>query len=82
MSISALAIPYRKRLRPGARLALKAEGGVLPLRWIVNGAPVGDRTCAGKRHGRLMGRALSACRSWMPKAQQTACWCALSKPQR
>jgi hypothetical protein len=27
-----------------------------------------------------MGRALSACRSWMPKAQQTACWCALSKP--
>jgi hypothetical protein len=27
-----------------------------------------------------MGRALSVCRSWMPKAQQTACWCALSKP--
>jgi penicillin-binding protein 1C len=26
--------------RLGARLALKAEGGVLPLRWIVNGAPV------------------------------------------
>lgn len=25
---------------PGARLALKAEGGVLPLRWIVNGTPV------------------------------------------
>ena len=24
----------------GVRLALKAEGGVLPLRWIVNGAPV------------------------------------------
>ena len=27
---------------PGTRLALKAEGGVLPLRWIVNGAPVGE----------------------------------------
>jgi penicillin-binding protein 1C len=27
---------------PGARLALKAEGGVLPLRWIVNGVPVGE----------------------------------------
>ncbi|MGC2221625.1 MAG: penicillin-binding protein 1C [Methylocella sp.] len=26
----------------GARLALKAEGGVLPLRWIVNGTPVGE----------------------------------------
>jgi penicillin-binding protein 1C len=26
---------------PGARLTLKAEGGVLPLRWIVNGVPLG-----------------------------------------
>ncbi len=25
-----------------ARLALKAEGGVLPLRWIVNGVPLGE----------------------------------------
>jgi penicillin-binding protein 1C len=25
---------------PGARLVLKADGGVLPLRWIVNGVPV------------------------------------------
>ncbi|MGH6864053.1 MAG: penicillin-binding protein 1C, partial [Methylocella sp.] len=28
--------------KPGARLALKADGGVLPLRWIVNGAPIGE----------------------------------------
>ncbi|MGH6836160.1 MAG: penicillin-binding protein 1C [Methylocella sp.] len=27
---------------PGARLSLKAEGGVLPLRWIVNGVPLGE----------------------------------------
>ena len=27
---------------PGARLSLKAEGGVLPLRWMVNGAPLGE----------------------------------------
>jgi penicillin-binding protein 1C len=27
---------------PGARLALKAEGGVLPLRWIINGVPIGE----------------------------------------
>ena len=27
---------------PGARLALKAEGGVLPLRWIINGVPLGE----------------------------------------
>jgi penicillin-binding protein 1C len=27
---------------PGARLSLKAEGGVLPLRWIVNGVPIGE----------------------------------------
>ena len=27
---------------PGARLTLKAEGGVLPLRWIVNGVPLGE----------------------------------------
>jgi penicillin-binding protein 1C len=27
---------------PGARLSLKAEGGVLPLRWIVNGVPLGQ----------------------------------------
>jgi penicillin-binding protein 1C len=27
---------------PTARLALKAEGGVLPLRWIVNGLPLGE----------------------------------------
>ncbi|QBR69968.1 penicillin-binding protein 1C [Beijerinckiaceae bacterium] len=27
---------------PNARLALKAEGGVLPLTWIINGAPVGN----------------------------------------
>jgi penicillin-binding protein 1C len=26
----------------GARLTLKAEGGVLPLRWIVNGLPLGE----------------------------------------
>jgi penicillin-binding protein 1C len=25
-----------------ARLTLKAEGGVLPLRWIVNGMPLGE----------------------------------------
>jgi penicillin-binding protein 1C len=25
-----------------ARLTLKAEGGVLPLRWIVNGVPLGE----------------------------------------
>ena len=24
------------------RLSLKAEGGVLPLRWIVNGVPLGE----------------------------------------
>ncbi len=29
------------RPSPGARLTLKAEGGVLPLRWIVNGVPLG-----------------------------------------
>ena len=27
---------------PAARLILKAEGGVLPLRWIVNGVPLGE----------------------------------------
>jgi len=27
---------------PAARLTLKAEGGVLPLRWIVNGVPLGE----------------------------------------
>jgi penicillin-binding protein 1C len=27
---------------PGVRLGLKAEGGVLPLRWIVNGVPLGE----------------------------------------
>jgi penicillin-binding protein 1C len=27
---------------PAARLSLKAEGGVLPLRWIVNGVPLGE----------------------------------------
>jgi penicillin-binding protein 1C len=27
---------------PSARLTLKAEGGVLPLRWIVNGVPLGE----------------------------------------
>jgi penicillin-binding protein 1C len=37
-----LSDPVSQGLRPGARLALKAEGGVLPLRWIVNGTPVGD----------------------------------------
>lgn len=40
------ALPPPQGPRPGARLALKAEGGVLPLRWIVNGTPVRrDRTC-------------------------------------
>ena len=37
-----LSDPVSQGPRPGARLALKAEGGVLPLRWIVNGTPVGD----------------------------------------
>jgi penicillin-binding protein 1C len=37
-----LSDPVSQEPRPGARLALKAEGGVLPLRWIVNGSPVGD----------------------------------------
>jgi penicillin-binding protein 1C len=27
---------------PGVRLGLKAEGGILPLRWIVNGVPLGE----------------------------------------
>ena len=27
---------------PGTSLALKAEGGVLPPRWIVNGTPIGE----------------------------------------
>jgi penicillin-binding protein 1C len=30
-----------QRSSTGTRLALKAEGGVLPLRWMVNGAPLG-----------------------------------------
>jgi penicillin-binding protein 1C len=37
-----LSDPMSPGPRASARLALKAEGGVLPLRWIVNGAPVGD----------------------------------------
>jgi penicillin-binding protein 1C len=35
-----LTLPPPHGPRPAARLALKAEGGVLPLRWIVNGMPV------------------------------------------
>ena len=35
-----LTLPPPQGPRPAGRLALKAEGGVLPLRWIVNGAPV------------------------------------------
>jgi penicillin-binding protein 1C len=31
-----------QRPSPAARLTLKAEGGVLPLRWMVNGVPVGE----------------------------------------
>lgn len=34
--------PLSERSPPPVRLALKAEGGVLPLRWIVNGVTVGD----------------------------------------
>jgi penicillin-binding protein 1C len=35
-----LTLPPPQGPEPRARLALKAEGGVLPLRWIVNGTPV------------------------------------------
>jgi penicillin-binding protein 1C len=35
-----LTLPPPQGPQPRARLALKAEGGVLPLRWIVNGTPV------------------------------------------
>jgi penicillin-binding protein 1C len=37
-----LTLPPPREPRPGARLSLKAEGGVLPLRWIVNGVPIGE----------------------------------------
>lgn len=34
--------PLAQRSSPDTSLTLKAEGGVLPLRWIVNGVPLGD----------------------------------------
>jgi len=34
--------PSAQKSSPDARLNLKAEGGVLPLRWIVNGLPLGE----------------------------------------
>lgn len=34
--------PLAQRHSPAARLTLKAEGGVLPLRWLVNGVPIGE----------------------------------------
>jgi penicillin-binding protein 1C len=37
-----LTIPSAQRRSSDALLALKAEGGVLPLRWMVNGVPLGE----------------------------------------
>jgi penicillin-binding protein 1C len=37
-----LTIPLAQKSSVGASLTLKAEGGVLPLRWIVNGVPLGE----------------------------------------
>ena len=74
-----LGLPAASKPSPGARLALKAEGGVLPLRWIVNGAPIGEpdrrRQAAWTPTARVLRESLSS----MQEGRQTACSCASNR---
>ena len=60
---------------PAARLTLKAEGGVLPLRWIVNGVPLGEPDLRRQAAWTPDGAGFARVSSLTHKARRTAWWC-------
>jgi Penicillin-Binding Protein C-terminus Family len=74
-----LTLPPPQGPQPRARLALKAEGGVLPLRWIVNGTPVEGPDLRRQAAWTPDGAGFAPCRSWMQEGRRTACLCGWSR---
>ncbi|MGH6795563.1 MAG: hypothetical protein ACREDH_10320, partial [Methylocella sp.] len=61
------------------RLALKAEGGVLPLRWIVNGTPVGGPDLRRQAAWTPDGAGFPRISVIDGTARRTARWCASNR---